>query len=85
LCLRRCSRWLRSNAAIFDAAHHFVGVIPGVNEVLRRQGLMESTLSLKVEEQLSPGQLAAIDRVQQAYPHLSDDAFVREHLDRWLN
>ncbi len=73
------------NAAIFDAAHHFVGVIPGVNEVLRRQGLMASTLSLKVEEQLSPGQLAAIGRVQLAYPHLNDDAFVREYLDRWLN
>jgi Dihydrodipicolinate synthetase family len=73
------------NAAIFDAAHQFLGVIPGVNEVLRRQGLMASTLSLKVEDQLSPGQLAAIDRVQAAYPHLNDDAFVRERLDRWLN
>ena len=73
------------NAAIFDATHQFVGVIPGVNEVLRRQGLMASTLSLKVDEQLSPGQLAAIDRVQWAYPHLNDNAFVQEHLDDWLN
>lgn len=73
------------NAAIFDAAHQFEGVIPGVNEVLRRQGLMTSALSLKIDEQLSPGQLAAIDRVQWAYPHLNDDAFVRQNLDAWLN
>jgi hypothetical protein len=25
-----------------------------------------------------------IDRVYGAYPHLNDDAFVREHLDAWL-
>jgi dihydrodipicolinate synthase/N-acetylneuraminate lyase len=72
------------NAAIFDAAHQFAGVIPGVNEVLRRQGLMESALSLKAEETLSPGQAEEIDRVYRAYPHLNDDGFVRENLARWL-
>ena len=29
-------------------------------------------------------QAEEIDRVTAAYPHLNDDAFVREHLDRWL-
>jgi hypothetical protein len=72
------------NSAVFDAAHQFAGVIPGVNEVLRRQGLMESALSLKTDETLSPGQSDEIDRVYHAYPHLNDDLFVREHLDSWL-
>jgi dihydrodipicolinate synthase/N-acetylneuraminate lyase len=32
-----------ANAAIFDPAHEFAGCIPGIHEVLRRQGLMQST------------------------------------------
>ena len=35
-------------------------------------------------EVLSPGQAEQIDRVHGAYPHLNDDAFVRDNLDRWL-
>ena len=31
-----------------------------------------------------PGQSAEIDRVLRSYPELTDDAFVAEHLDRWL-
>jgi hypothetical protein len=73
------------NAAIFDAAHEFVGLIPGVNEILRRQGLIESTLSLKPDETFSPGQIEEIDRITRAYPHLFDDEFVRAHLDEWLS
>lgn len=73
------------NAAIFDAANQFAGLIPGVNEILRRQGLIESTLSLKPDETFSPGQIEEIDRVIRAYPHLIDDDFVREHLDEWLS
>ncbi len=74
-----------SNAAVFDAAHNFAGVIPGVHEVLRRQGLLENTLSLNPNETLSSGQQQAINAVCRAYPHLTDDAFVHEHLDEWLN
>ena len=33
---------------------------------------------------LSAGQASEIDRVCRAYPHLADDAFVRTHLDEWL-
>jgi dihydrodipicolinate synthase/N-acetylneuraminate lyase len=73
------------NGAVFDAANQFAGVIPGVNEILRRQGLMESALSLKPEETLSPGQAEEIDRVYRAYPHLNDDEFVRENLRQWLS
>lgn len=72
------------NAAIFDAAHHFAGCIPGVHEVLRRQGLLDSIACLDPKETLSPGQAEEIDRVCRQYPHLVDDAFVQQHLDQWL-
>ena len=73
-----------ANAALFDPAHGFAGSIPGVNEILRRQGLLEGLWTLKRDEVLSPGQAEEIDRVCAAYPHLTDDDFVRENLDRWL-
>jgi len=72
------------NAAFFDPAHDFSGCIPGIHEVLRRQGLLEGTWCLNPDETLSPGQFEEIDRVCRAYPHLNDDHFVAEHLDDWL-
>jgi len=72
------------NAAFFDVAHGFAGCVPGIHEILRRQGLLAGIWCLDPQEQLSPGQAEEIDRVCGAYPHLSDDAFVREHLDEWL-
>ncbi|MGI6355961.1 MAG: dihydrodipicolinate synthase family protein [Lentisphaeria bacterium] len=72
------------NAAFFDAANQFRGCIPGIHEVLRRQGLLEGTWCLNPEEVLSPGQSEEIDRVYRAYPHLSDDSFVSANLSRWL-
>ena len=74
-----------ANAALFDPVHQFAGCIPGIHEVLRRQGLLAGRWCLDPHEDLSPGQMEEIDRVLARYPHLSDDAFVREHLDRWLN
>jgi Dihydrodipicolinate synthetase family len=73
-----------ANAAFFDASHGFAGCIAGINEVLRRQGLLSSARCLDPYETLSPGQAAEIDRVSRAYPHLSDDRFVAEHLEEWL-
>lgn len=73
-----------ANGAVFDAAHGFAGCIPGIHEVLRRQGLLRGTWCLDVHEQLSPGQAAEIERVSRRYPLLNDDAFVAEGLDRWL-
>ncbi len=73
-----------ANAAIFDPAHNFQGCIPGIHEILRRQGLLEGRWCLDPEEELSPGQSLEIDRVSRSYPHLQDDAFVQEHLDEWL-
>jgi hypothetical protein len=74
-----------TNAAIFDAANQFHGCIPGVHEILRRQGLLAGRWCLDEDEDLSPGQLQEIERVCKAYPHLQDDAFVKEHLDDWLH
>jgi dihydrodipicolinate synthase/N-acetylneuraminate lyase len=73
-----------ANAAIFDAAHNCAGCIPGIHEVLHRQGLLAHTVCLDPNEHLSPGQAAEIARVSAAYPHLTDDAFVLEHRDQWL-
>lgn len=72
------------NAAVFDAAGGYAGVIAGVHEVLRRQGLLEGTWCLDPAERLSPGQAQQIERVCRAYPHLTDDQFVAEHLHQWL-
>jgi hypothetical protein len=85
------SDWLRlnvavtdANAAIFDAAHAYAGCIPGIHEVLRRQGLLETIACLDPNETLSPGQDLEIDRICAAYPDLNDNEFVRSRLDRWL-
>jgi dihydrodipicolinate synthase/N-acetylneuraminate lyase len=73
------------NAAFFDAANGFRGCIAGLHDVLRRQGLFEGIWCLDEQEQLSPGQSEALDRVYRAYPHLNDDAFVEEHRATWLS
>lgn len=74
-----------TNAAFFDAANGFAGCIAGLHEVLRRQGLLEGIWCLDPDETFGPGQLAEIDRIYEAYPHLNDDAFVAEHRDEWLS
>lgn len=73
-----------ANAAIFDSANQFAGCIPGIMEVLRRQGLAPSRRCLDPDEQLSPGQAEELDRIADVYPELHDDAFVAENLSRWL-
>jgi dihydrodipicolinate synthase/N-acetylneuraminate lyase len=74
-----------ANAAFFDAANQYAGVLPGIHEVLRRQGLLANNLCLDPHERLSPGQAEEIERVYRAYPHLNDDAFVRDNLAHWLS
>lgn len=73
-----------ANAAIFDAANNFAGCLPGIHEVLRRQGLLSSIACLDSHEQLSPGQAKEITRVAKDYPWLVDDAFVEANRSRWL-
>lgn len=74
-----------ANAAIFDAKNGFRGSVPGIHEVLRRQGLLEGIWCLDDDESLGPGQLAEIDRIWAAYPYLRDDDFIAENRDRWLS
>jgi hypothetical protein len=45
---------------------------------------MAGRTCLDPAEDLSAGQAEEIDRVLAAYPHLTDDDFVRENLDSWL-
>lgn len=73
-----------ANGAIFDSLHRFAGCIPGIHEILRRQGLLRGTWTLDSREVLSPGQSDELDRVVQAYPWLTDDAFVAAHRESWL-
>ena len=82
--LRTATEVTDANAAFFDAANGFAGCIAGLNEVLRRQGLLSSARCLDPHETLSRGQAEEIDRVSRAYPHLNDDEFVASHLDEWL-
>ncbi len=74
-----------ANAAIFDAKNQFRGCIPGIHEVLRRQGLLAGRWCLNPAEALSEGQLDEIERVCSSYPLLNDDDFVNERLDQWLS
>jgi dihydrodipicolinate synthase/N-acetylneuraminate lyase len=73
------------NAALFDAANKYAGNLPGIMEVLRRQGLVSSIHCLDPHQGLSPGQAEELTRVCRAYPHLTDDAFVAAHRDVWLS
>jgi dihydrodipicolinate synthase/N-acetylneuraminate lyase len=82
--LRLGAQLTDANGAIFDAANGFAGVLPGVHQVLRRQGLLRGTWCLDPDIAMSRGQRHEIDRVLDAYPQLADDTFVREHLDDWL-
>lgn len=82
--LTKAAQLTDANAAVFDAAHAFRGCIPGIHEVLRRQGLLAGTWCLDPNEVLSTGQSEELTRVTAAYPDLTDDAFVAEHLEEWL-
>jgi hypothetical protein len=72
------------NHAVFDVANNFQGVIAGCHEVLRRQGLLEGIWCLDPNESLGPGQADELSRIGNDYPELTDDAFVRKNLERWL-
>lgn len=68
------------NAAVFDPAHSFHGCIPGIHEILFRQGLLNGTWCLNPAEKLSTGQKEEIDRVCRLYPEHTDDEFVNNFL-----
>jgi dihydrodipicolinate synthase/N-acetylneuraminate lyase len=78
--LRVGAELTEANAAIFDAAHGFRGCLPGIHEVLVREGLLAGGWCLDPAEALSPGQREEIERVARAYPHLNDPALLEEAL-----
>ena len=61
-----------ANSAVFDAANRFAGCIPGIHEVLRRDGLLDGLWCLDPHETLSPGQADEITRVERRYPQVTD-------------
>lgn len=61
--LLRIGAQLTDANAVFDAANGFAGCIPGIHEVLRREGVLAGRWCLDPAEELSPGQEAEIDRV----------------------
>ncbi|MGO1226364.1 dihydrodipicolinate synthase family protein [Brachybacterium sp. AOP42-C2-15] len=72
------------NAAVFDVLHNFSGCVPGVNEVLRQQGLLSSTRCLGPDV-LSPGQEQLIREVRARFPALLDEEFVAAGREGWLS
>ncbi len=82
--LRKNIEMTDANAIIFDAANNFAGCIPGIHEILRRQGLLENILCLNPHEVLSRGQSEELDRIQRSYPWMQDDEFVKQGLETWL-
>ena len=71
------------NQAIFDPENGFAGAVAGVNELLRQQGLMESSACLTDRERLSPGQAERIATARERFPELVDEQFIAENLEQW--
>ena len=71
------------NTGVFDVLHDFAGCVPGINEVLRQQGLLRTTRCLGPDV-LSPGQAELIRALRGRFPVLFDEEFVAEGLSRWL-
>jgi dihydrodipicolinate synthase/N-acetylneuraminate lyase len=82
--LSHASALTDANAAIFDVEGAFHGSIAGINEVLRRHGLLRGAWCLDPDEVVSDRQRAQLDRIWDAYPDLRDDDFIAANLDDWL-
>lgn len=82
--LAKASALQEVNAAVFDVDNSFVGCVPGVNEVLRQQGVVPTANCLG-SDRLSSGQKELIAEVRRRYPELLDEEFVSEHRSSWLS
>ena len=81
--LNEASAMVEINAAVFDVAHNFAGCVPGVNEVLRQQGLVSTSNTLG-PDMLSAGQTELIAQVRARFPELLDEEFIASRRDAWL-
>jgi dihydrodipicolinate synthase/N-acetylneuraminate lyase len=82
--LTKAAELTYANSVVFDVPNNFRGCIPGIHEVLRRQGILAGRWCLDPDEELSPGQGEAIERLIKDFDDLPDDNFVKEHLHEWL-
>ena len=46
---------------------------------------MKNIYCLNPDETLSEGQIDEIKRVYKMYPHLNDDEFIKENIEKWKN
>ena len=82
--LLTAGNWLTEiNGVVFDVKNRFAGCVAGVNEVLRQQGLIGTSVCLSAIDRLSPGQAEAIAEMRRLYPTLLDEDFIANNLDRW--
>lgn len=44
---------------------------------------MKSLNCINPNEKLSDGQLAEFERIYREYPHLFDDDFIKENIEKW--
>lgn len=72
-----------TNAVLFDGANNFAGCIPGLHYVLKKQGLMKSLNCINPDEKLSLNQEKEFERIYSTYPHLFDDDFVKQNIQKW--
>lgn len=72
------------NAALFDVRNDFAGCVPGVNELLRQQGLAPTSRCLGPDV-LSPGQSELIAQVRARFPELLDEEFIDAGRDLWFS
>lgn len=82
--LTLASQLTLANSAIFNPENDFAGCIPGIMYVLQRVGLVEEIRTLDPNEKLADGQAERIDEIIEKYPHLNDEEFVAENIDKWL-
>ncbi len=74
-----------ANSAIFDSRNNFAGVIAGVHEVLRRQGLLEGIWCLDPNQTLSPCQADLINEaILNSSASTSEQQFIDSNIERWL-
>ena len=44
---------------------------------------MKNIYCINPEETLSEGQFEELNRIQEKYPHLNDDEFIKQNIDEW--
>ncbi len=84
-CSRSISQVTDCNAAIFDVANDFHGVhLPAVTKSCAVRACSKASGASTRTKRWAPASWPRSIRVCATYPHLTDDAFVRANVARWL-